>query len=125
MYIHNIYSMSTKLYRLFMDKRYRIIGEYHRHLRLYLAGCLTWRKLENWLSSESLGDFTSSHRRPPTAYQYARFTDITPAVPIGQLTHKLVHRCRLRYDSTKTNIFYIKFYSDGKIHNLYDQSRID
>lgn len=23
------------------------IGEYHRHLHLYLAGCLTWRKLEN------------------------------------------------------------------------------
>lgn len=30
-----------------MDRRFRAIGVYHRHVYLYLAGCLTWRKLEN------------------------------------------------------------------------------
>lgn len=39
--------VSTKWDSLFMDREFRAIGGYHHHLHLYLADCLTWRKLEN------------------------------------------------------------------------------
>lgn len=48
---------------------------------------------KHWLSSESLGDFTSSHRRPSCTY-HARFMGITLAEPIGRSARKLVHRSR-------------------------------
>lgn len=72
---------------------------------------------KHWLSSESLGDFTSSHRRPScrvpcTFHEYN--TDSTGRSTDQHATCSLFSRqC-----PAKTNMF-TKFYCDAETNNLY------
>lgn len=92
-----------------MDRRFRAIGEYHRHVHLYLAGCLTWRKLENTGYRPNLSTILRARIvGRPTAY-HERFMGIILAVPIGRSARKLVYRSR--QCPAKTNMF-AKFYYD-------------
>jgi len=75
-----------------LNRRFRAIGEYHRHMHLYLAGCLTWRKLENTGYRPNLSAILRARIVGRPAAYHARFMSITLAIPIGRSARKLVCR---------------------------------
>lgn len=114
--------VSTKWDSLFMDREFRAIGEYHHHLHLYLADCLTWRKLENTGYHPYLSTILRARIVGIAchAYQRARFRGHNNGrAPIGtQICPSL--SAMTRKDKHVRQILYF----DMKIHNLYDQSHI-